>query len=188
MPLRPIAITGKLRSGKDSAAAYLVDRYGYTRFAFGDELKRLAHEIFDVPMEPKPRDLYQWFGQTMRQRDPDVWVRKCFERISYMYRVAERNNGTLAKSLPVLSDVRQPNEFTRCRSEGYVIIRIVRPEFDRLAAATATDTFSPDDLRHDTESHVDGFSVDYEIVNDGTLDELYRKIDFVMTKINGGVQ
>lgn len=186
--LPPIGICGKLRSGKNTAADYLTERYGYSQFAFGDELKRLAHEIYDVPTEPKPRELYQWFGQTMRERDPNVWVRKCFEniaKVSIMYRADTEYYGEPYKPLiPVIVDARQPNEIDRCRAEGYVIIRIVRPDSERLAVATATDAFNSDDLHHDTESHVDGFDVNYVIVNDGTLADMYAKIDAIMAEVN----
>lgn len=77
-----IALTGKFRSGKDEVAKYLCARYGYTQFAFGDELKRYYHELFGHT-DAKPREGYQWFGQTMRARDPDIWVRKCFDYIEH---------------------------------------------------------------------------------------------------------
>lgn len=179
-----IALTGRLRSGKDSVGNYLCTRYGYTRFAFGDELKRYAHELFGEPAPgTKPRELYQWFGQAMRQRDPDVWVRKCFEAITDTYADFidfpwEYDNKPFRA---VISDLRQPNEFTRCRSEGYVIIRVNCPDHIRLERARAAgDVFDESTLAHETESHISGFDVDYEITNDGTLDELYAQIDAIM--------
>ena len=72
-----IALTGKFRSGKDEVARYLCDKYGYKRFAFGDALKRHYHELFG-PTTGKDGEGYQWFGQTMRERDPNIWVRKVF--------------------------------------------------------------------------------------------------------------
>lgn len=170
-----IALTSPLRAGKDTVAAYLTEKYGYTRFAFGDELKRLAYDIFDVDVGVKDRALLQWFGQTMRQRDPDVWVRKCFENIAW----DEDANAA------VISDLRQPNEYTRCRSEGYVIIRVKALSALRIQRAVeSADTFTYADLTHDTESHTDGFAVDYEVVNDGTLDELYAQVDAIMARID----
>ncbi|WP_103110259.1 adenylate kinase [Brevibacillus reuszeri] len=180
-----IAITGEMRSGKDAVAEYLARQYGYTPFAFGDELKRHYHKIFG-PSKTKPREGYQTFGQFCRERDPDIWVRKCFDNIEeaadwsvgdyYMYGKEFR---------AVISDLRQPNEFVRCRSEGYVIIRVTAPEALRIDRAIKSgDTFNLRDLTHDTESHVRSFDVDYEIVNDGTLAELYAKVDEVLRNVS----
>lgn len=166
-----IALTGEARSGKSIVADYLVGKYGFTRYAFGDELKRLAHLIFDDVSEfSKPRRLYQFFGQMCREYDPEVWIRKTFEKI-----YTDNPEDIL------IEDLRQPNEYDRCRSEGYVIIRVTAPESLRIDRAIKSgDTFNLRDLTHDTESHVRSFDVDYEIVNDGTLAELYAKVDEVI--------
>jgi dephospho-CoA kinase len=178
-----IALCGKFRSGKDAVAAFLTENYGYTRFAFGDELKRYAHELFDVPDGEKPRELYQWFGQTMRQRDPAIWTRLLFDRIMYEYGMREEFK-TESSFHAVLSDLRQPNEFSALRERGYTIIRVMCPDDLRIQRALAAgDVFDAATLSHDTESHIDGFAVDYEIVNDGTLDELYAKVDAVIVEL-----
>ncbi|MEW9697974.1 adenylate kinase [Paenibacillus sp. SI8] len=191
MPVN-IALTGHLRSGKDTVGAYLTERYGYTRFAFGDELKRYANDIFDVNGSAKPRELYQWFGQTMRERDPDVWVRKCFDKISEYRVLKERADAYRLISLGrfsvsfrvVISDLRQQNEYARCRYEGFVIIRVAAPEGVRInRAIQSVDTFKLVDLHHETESHVNTFAVDYEIVNDGSVEDLYAKVDAIMAEV-----
>jgi hypothetical protein len=38
-------------------------------------------------------------------------------------------------------------------------------------------------MEHETELAIDGFEVDYEIVNDGTVDDLKRKIDEILEAI-----
>lgn len=43
-----IGITGYKRSGKDSVAHVLIERYGYTRIAFADTLKEMALDINPV--------------------------------------------------------------------------------------------------------------------------------------------
>lgn len=175
-----IALTGKLRSGKDAAAAYLVSQYGYTRFAFGDALKRYYHQLFTDYQIRKPREGYQWFGQTMRQRDPDVWVRKCFTEIYGYQADAPYFTGKKARPI-VITDVRQPNEHGRCRAEGFVIVRVNCPDDIRmLRAQTAGDTFSFADLFHETEQHVNTFDVDYELDNSGSLADLHAQIDALL--------
>lgn len=185
MTLPNIAICGKFRAGKDQVARYLTEKYGYTRFAFGDELKRYAHELFGGS-NAKQRELYQWFGQTMRQRDPDIWVRKCFENIEKT-RVLSAHWTKAPVGYPfraIITDVRQPNEFDRCRDEGYVIIRVIAPDSLRIERArSAGDKFDAKTLDHETERYVDGFAVDYEIENNGTVDELYAMVDSLMEEV-----
>ncbi|WP_018755176.1 AAA family ATPase [Paenibacillus terrigena] len=177
-----IALCGTLRSGKDTVAEYLSSKYEYTRFAFGDELKRYAHELFGET-DGKQRELYQWFGQVMRERDPNIWIRKCFDAMD----LAEINMPSKydVDFRAVVSDLRQPNEFSALKAAGYVIIRVTAPEGIRINRAVESgDRFNYADLRHDTESHVTGFEVDYEIENNGSLTDLYTQVDEIMTQIH----
>lgn len=180
MTLPNIGLIGKMRSGKDTVAAYLAEKYGYTRFAFGDELKRYAHELFGES-EGKPRELLQWFGQTMRERDPDVWVRKCLVEID-MWRDWTEYDGPV-----VIVDVRQPNEYHALKAAGYTLVRVEAPEALRIHRAIESgDTFNLRDLTHDTETALDNFVADFTVVNDAGLPELYAQVDAIMTALSGG--
>lgn len=192
MSLPNIAITGELRSGKDKAAEYLARQYGYTPFAFGDELKRYYHELFG-PSDTKPRKGYQTFGQFCRELDSEIWVRKCFANIEARRAAFAKMHSLIYVKPPlklkpfraVISDLRQPNEYEALKSAGYVIIRVTAPEALRIDRAIKSgDTFNLRDLTHDTESHARSFDVDYEIVNDGTLAELYAKVDEVIRNVS----
>lgn len=178
-----IGICGLLRSGKDTVAEYLTQNYGYTQVAFGDALKDDFHRRFpEIPRDPKPRLGYQSHGQFMRKQfGSDIWVRKCFAKIDA---IAAENMYADLPFRVVVSDLRQPNEYEALKSAGCVIIRVTAPEALRIdRAIKSADTFNLRDLSHETESYVNTFSVDYEIVNDGTLAELYAKVDEVMWKV-----
>lgn len=172
-----IGLTGKMRSGKDTLADYLVENYGFTKFAFGDALKRYVHEIFDVNPNEKPRDIYQRFGQYCRAIDGDVWVRKCFQSIAE----SDRGNRMFR---PIITDIRQHNEYDRCRAEGFVIIRVKADDSVRLERAReAGDKFDKESLNHETERHVDGFEVDFEIDNNGTWRGMAEQVDVIMREL-----
>ncbi|WP_338532592.1 adenylate kinase [Paenibacillus peoriae] len=181
-----IGLLGRLRSGKDEVARYLAANYGYTQFAFGDELKRYAHELFGEPApDEKPRELYQWFGQTMRERDPEIWMRKCFE-------VIERERDSTFLSVParpfraVISDVRQLNEAERLKVAGYVLIRVEAPDAVRIDRAIKSgDVFNYADLVHDTETALDRYAADFTVTNDGTLGKLHAQIDEIVAYLSG---
>ncbi|WP_342480432.1 adenylate kinase [Paenibacillus sp. FSL L8-0340] len=179
MTLPNIALLGRLRSGKDTVGDYLADKYGYTRFAFGDELKRDFHRRYpEIPRDPKPRAGYQFHGQFMREHyGENVWVDACFENIEY-----SRNCPVSGTDAPVvLTDCRQPNEFSALQSASYVLIRVVAPDGLRIQRAVESgDTFEYADLMHGTETALDGYAADFTVVNDAGLTELYAQIDEIM--------
>src|SRR5690625_501185 len=192
-----IAICGKLRSGKSALADHLTFEYGFTKMSFGAELKRQADELFAdsevfkteetrvpdifggtrVVSERKPRELYQRYGQAMRTLDPDVWVNQ-------LARTADALTNMRSTTGLVIEDTRQPNELEWCKQNGYTIIRVTAPEGLRIERATALgDDFDTESLTHETEMHVDGFVVDYEINNDGSKADLLARVDEIVDDI-----
>jgi dephospho-CoA kinase len=178
-----IALTGKMRSGKDTVANHLYIRHGFDRVAFGTALKKNAHEVFPWVSEfSKPRALYQQFGQLMRDIDPDVWIKHAERAVKGA--IDFRVNTGAERVGVVITDLRQPNEYEWARANGFTIIRVTAPDEVRIGRAIAAgDDFCENDLEHETEKAIDGFAVDYEIVNDGSVDDLKRKIDDIMEAI-----
>jgi dephospho-CoA kinase len=178
-----LALTGKMRSGKDTAANHLYIKYGFSTVAFGDALKKNAHATFPWVSEfSKPRALYQQFGQLMRQIEPDVWIKHAERAVKGA--IDFRVNTGAERVGVVISDVRQQNEVDWCRENGFTLIRVTAPDEDRIARAIAAgDDFTAHDLTHETEMAIDGFVVDYEVTNDGSVDDLKRKIDEIMEAI-----
>jgi dephospho-CoA kinase len=180
-----IALCGKLRSGKSIIGNHLYIRHNFSQVAFGDALKRVAHETFPWVSEfSKPRALYQQFGQLMRQIDPDVWIKHAEQVVKG---AIDFNVNTGAEKVGVvITDVRQQNEVDWCRANGFTLIRVTAPDEDRIARAIAAgDDFNEADLEHETESHIDSFDCDYEIHNYGSIDDLKAQIDTVLAQING---
>jgi dephospho-CoA kinase len=187
VPVIKIALTGKLRSGKDTVAHHLYIRHGFDKVAFGSALKHVAHQTFPWVSEySKPRALYQSVGQLMREIDPDVWVkhveRKVQGVINFRAHVGDANVGV------VITDLRQPNEYEWARANGFSLIRVTCPFDTRLQRARqAGDDFVESDLLHSTEQYVDTFEPDYEIHNDGTIDDLKAQVDAILTNIQTGI-
>jgi hypothetical protein len=179
-----LALCGRLRSGKDTAARYLTLFYDFHPFAFADPLKRYLHEIFPhVPHEPKPRRLLQLFGQKLREIDPDVWVNLTMHKIDEYLRQHACDCSPL-KPHVVVTDCRQQNEYDRLRAAGFKFIRINAPDELRIRRAIeAGDDFTVHDLAHETEILVDSFDVDYEVYNDRTPEYLYGQLDAIMTAL-----
>jgi dephospho-CoA kinase len=178
-----LALCGRLRSGKDMVGNHLYIKYGFSTVAFGDALKKNAHDVFPWIYEwNKPRALYQQFGQLMRQIEPDVWIKHAERAVNG---AIDFNVNTGADKVGVvITDLRQPNEYAWARANGFTIIRVTAPDEERLwRAKLAGDDFNEADLEHETESHIDGFAVDYTIENNGTVDDLKAQIDEIMEEI-----
>ncbi|MEH6941655.1 hypothetical protein [Bacillus sp. JJ722] len=181
--LTKAAICGRARAGKDEVANQLRFKHGFRALAFATKLKDLAHRAFPhIDPSQKPRKLYQDFGEALCAIDPQVWIRHVDDDIaSYIRFIA---NSSESEANIVVTDLRKPVEYDWLRAQGFTIIRVSAPEELRLKRAKlAREIFEPVDLSHDTESYVDGFEVDYELVNDGTLDEFYAKVDTIMGEI-----
>lgn len=183
-----IALTGKVRSGKDTVAEYLDNEYGLVPFAFGGALKSEFHKEYPhIPRDPKPVRGYQLYGQLMKYvKDSNIWIDKCFERIVYTEEVA-RNYDTTGEAIqfsPMITDLRQPDEYERCLKEGFTIVRVSCPDDIRLERLNSEgDKFTLEDLNFETEKWLDSFDVDYDITNDSTLDNLYKQLDNVMAEL-----
>ena len=179
-----IALAGRLRSGKSEVGNHLHIRHGFDEVAFGTELKRNYHAMLPwVPEFPKPRKGYQDYGQKMRELfGDDIWIKHAERKINGI--IDFRVNTNADRIGIVISDLRQPNELEWARANGFTIIRVTAPDEVRIARAIqANDDFSVHDLAHETELAIDGFDVDYEIVNDGMVDDLKRKIDEILEAI-----
>ena len=197
-----IAICGQLRSGKSLIAEHLQTNKGFKIISFGSRLKQAADELFaysevykpEIITAPcpfggkreigrkKPRRLYQDFGEALRALDGDIWITHA-EQAMKAYELFRDTKGI------VLDDLRQPRELEWARANGYTIIRVTAPENVRVERATALgDDFDTESLTHETEMHVDGFEVDYEITNDGSKAELLARVDEIVdeTRAKGG--
>ena len=168
-----IALSGLKRSGKDTIGSYLIQNYGCKRFAFADEVKRLARELFpeEFVQNDKPVDLLQWLGNTMRQRNPDVWINRLSTKI------------LLTKDpVPnlVVTDVRYPNEVQALKKLGFIIVKVQVPVEVSVERCKATEVnFTEELLLHESEQLAQSNEqyYDYIIDNTGTLEELYRKVE-----------
>lgn len=176
--MRDIALVGRARSGKDTVGARLVERYGYTRLAFADPLKEMALEInpwiptgygvvvrlhrliADVGWEyakenyPEVRRVLQHTGQTIRDRDPEYWVRHLVDR-------AYNTDGPI-----VVTDVRYENEAYALSTMNFRLVRIIRPSLG-----------DPDPNAHESERALEAYPIGVTIVNHSTLEDLQAHAD-----------
>lgn len=137
-----IGIIGQARSGKDTTAKYLVDECGFKRIGFGDKLKRIVAEMFNMSrdqvesdkgkstVDPRygvtPRTVLQHVGtEGFRHFYPNVWS-------DYVFFVIRSTPGNW-----VISDVRFPNEVQAVKDHGGYIVKVERTDYQDLQGAEA---------------------------------------------------
>ena len=70
-----IDICGKMCSGKSTLANHILRTFpGYQKYSFAKRVKELCVELFD--MKGKDRELLITFANSMRDIDPNVWIRQ----------------------------------------------------------------------------------------------------------------
>lgn len=146
-----IALAGLKRGGKDTFGRIAVNDYDFVRLAFADNVKKLATETFpdEFKDNSKPVELLQWFGNTMRQRDPDVWINLLDRKLSA---IDDYDHIYHTTTDIVITDVRYPNEVEFLRNRGFKIVFVYSPLEDIIARCTTTEAdFKPELLQHESE-------------------------------------
>jgi len=159
-----IAFSGKMQVGKTTSADYLVQKYGFIKLSFAGKLKEIAKDLWPEQFEcgQKPRKLLQDLGMKMRELDQDVWV-------NYVLRIVH----ILPKeSNIVIDDLRFMNEYKALKSEGFFVVRILRD--------VPPSPFG----NHPSEKEVEQMPYDLLLLNTGTLDMLYEKLDKIMEMLS----
>lgn len=157
--LRILGIAGGKRVGKDAAARYLHVR-GFTPIALADAVKWIVgpgsrEEI--LKCNKPPRQLWQLVGTEIgRQIDNDVWLKNALIRIVSMHEFC-------GESQFVITDLRFKNEVQTIRNWGGRVILLTRKD-------------APSDDGHISETEARELGGDAEIVNDGSLVDLYARL------------
>lgn len=199
-----IGICGLIGSGKDTAADYLVQEFGFRRDSFASALKDAVSAIFGWDREllegstkqsrewreqvdqwwatrlnmPNltPRWVLQYWGTEVCRHGfhEDIWI------ASTEYRLHS------SKDKIVISDCRFPNEIQSIRQSGGKVVWIQRgklPEWYELAVqANTTPPNSEIRLRlvdkgvHISETAWIGTKFDAIIENNGTVEELFYQL------------
>lgn len=166
-----IGFTGPARSGKDTAAAFVLAEFGGYKYSFADPLRAMLKAGLNIDMsEPywierketpipafgnkSPRQMLQWLGTEWGRQliDEDLWLTLAS---GYLLQMGAGM---------VVADVRFENEAAWIRRNGGLLVHMQR------AAAAPVHA-------HASEAGVE-FDVlrDAMIVNDGTLESLQASV------------
>lgn len=176
-----IGLHGLAGSGKDSVADHLVDLYSFEKITFAKPIKEAAAALFGIgPEYWEDRDrkeaVIPWLGKSPRQVAQllgtefgrhhfgnDVWIKVAKQHLDgWREEIVEQTFHPFCGA--VVSDVRFEDEAAWVRSEGGVVWHIRRE-----SAKPVSD--------HVSESGIEIAHEDIVIRNNGTLVDLYNKVD-----------
>lgn len=187
-----IGVSGRKQHGKDTVADFLHRKYGYIPMAFAESVKKICAILFDlsydqlygdlkeVPSDKlfgfTPRELFQYIGTNIFRSH----MKSLFETIHddlWVY-IIERKIDSIVKKYPnacfVISDVRFHNEASMISRKDGLILRVKRDKKNNNVSNLQNRINN-----HISETSVDALAVDYDIDNNGTLDELYNFVDTI---------
>lgn len=172
-----IVVVGLARSGKDTVAKYLVERYGFKHLDFFRDVIMPMMKSHGLKITKANATS---FGNEMRARyGMGVFGEKIAELMKGYEKV-------------VVTGARSPEELVpiKAAAERFHVLRVEAPKEVRFARRTELDPNSEEEFfsrdKNDIENKGLGKVLglaDFVIVNNSTLDELYKAIDELMERI-----
>jgi len=178
-----IGIHGKPHSGKDTAANYLVDKYGFSKFGPSFPIKITAAAMFDVDIEcfynPEIKETIDPFWgisyREMAQKIGKESSRDVFFEDIWMRHVEKRLNDDNTDNVGiVLADIRYANEAEWVKAHGGKVLFVYRSSENRGYIANSN---------HPAEQGLNELLADHTINNNGTVKLLFQNIDWFMNSV-----
>lgn len=181
-----IGIIGKKGSGKDTTADYLISKYNFIKKSFADPLKKACKELFLLSDEQlygkekeipdnrwyncTPRIMLQYVGTDLLRDQLNIIMPELNKNIFINHFKLWYNKEKDFNKYIVIPDVRFINEMETIRELNGIIIKIERNN-------------NNDDM-HISEKEMEQITLfDYIIDNNGTKNDLYKKIDSLIMEL-----
>jgi hypothetical protein len=190
---------GAAGAGKDALAQRLVDKYDFVTLAFADPIKRMLMDVcafthtqmfgpsqernrIDPRYGKTPREALQTLGdQWGRGYCKDLWakyaIRNAWSITACQYKYSSEKGIDQSQSGPenvVITDVRYLNEFQALKNSNIKIIRCKR-NVPKLGVVP----------NHPSEVgllHLPDSEFDYVIENNGTIQDMWDKLDNIFSR------
>jgi len=181
------SIIGKKRVGKDLVADYICQKRGCKKYALAKPLKDLVCNIFGITMEQLDQYKNEAWGLDAYPITEDL-IGRASDDIDVSFRSILQRTGDSMKNffgidcymkkfhewfmnedVAVISDV-------RLKEEQRWLTAHTSPVFIKVIRDNDEDT----DSKHRTETESEALGYDIIIENNGTIEELYEKIDKIL--------
>lgn len=176
---RLIGIAGRAGSGKDTAGAHLVERYGFDQYAFADPIRAMlgalgAFPAGDLLNRDTKEATIDWLGKSPRQMAQALGTEWGRERVHpQLWILMAQRRWDAAKAAGkdlVITDVRFANEADWISSQGGHVIGLDRPGVE-VVSSHASEQFDLPDLS------------DWLIRNDNTIAILLHRVDQALMEL-----
>lgn len=162
-----IGFVSTMGCGKDTAVDYLIRKYGGTKISFSKylyDILNFAQNICGFEKE-KDRKFLQFIGtEWARNKNPNIWIELVLKSIK---EIPENEN-------IFCSDIRFLNELEMLKENKWICIKIDRN-------VEISQRLGTGDEKHISERELETCGKwDYFIENNGSLDDLYKKIDEII--------
>ena len=177
-----VALCGKRRVGKDTAAEHLTRVHGMAHVKVAQNLKdacevmfgftkeQMEHEkdVVDDRWEVTPRQVMQFLGTDMMQ----FKIQELFPSMGRMFWIRSMFMNMPRNRDIVISDIRFLHEVKELRKRGAYIIKIHK-----------TNNNMSDVDAHVSETETELIEADFVINNNGSIADLHRGIEKIMADI-----
>lgn len=209
-----IAVSGKLRHGKDTVGDYLVFKYGFKQIGFADKLKeicmnyeeseralwnqQIAKELF-----PDENDVIieEGIDALMRKAQPKRWQKlthdECYDNKTNLSRHVLQVVGQ------GMREIRHPDVWVkyaleqcatgrwvitdmRYKNEAFIVDALPTSQIWRVQRSI--QAASSEHANHISETDLDDYPFEVVLENTGTIEDLHEKIIKVMKKVEQGGQ
>ena len=204
-----VGITGSAHSGKDTSADYILEKlkplYGEAiiKIAFADQLKHVCQkliqlfyninipleEFYDIQKKEQIRpELPPFAGQSFKLRTILQLVgteifRDMITKSVWCNYIKEQYITCGKYKVIIISDVRMPNEMEFI-TQLYLQGEIERCICFRVSRPTKHDQIDHANQMHSTEKMISSLPVSLDILNNGTLEQLYVQLDQIITDLS----
>lgn len=162
-----ICFAGKMRAGKDTAANYLITKYGGGTFKFADPLYEMQQVIYKIAKLPyntdtKDRTLLQFLGTDWGRKtiDPNIWINVMDLRLASL---------KFSKENIFITDARFPNEIELLEKYNFKIVQIQCDEHIRIQRGATN-------LTHESETALDNKEYKFVIENNNSLSYFLEQV------------
>lgn len=177
-----IGVIGEMGSGKSTVARYLTEKYAASHYRFSDFLRKILEQLYIPATRTHLIDLFlvlaERFGEEVLARP--------------MKELVEADNHTYI----VVEGIRRPADIVELRKlPHFYLLGIKTEETERYSRISrrhentddSTKTFAvfKADEQRPTEILIKTMieQADYQIINNGSLEDLYKKIDDLILKL-----